>query len=113
MAKGNSAFAPANGSSREDVADAGCYHIPADEPNLVPGRRDRKPFGGKPGDLSEAPEGGWEKQGHMVQPLPDGFSLPSLSTANIRRDEFELSHTDNFDPKEAMPPRIKKIPHSS
>ena len=85
----------------------------AGEPNLMARNRLKKPFGGKPGDLAEPFEGGWEKQGHMLQPLPDGFALPSLSNAYLRRDEFELEDADNFDPIQAQPPRIKKIPHSS
>ena len=106
--KGNSAFAPANGSSRDDVAESTCYILPAGEPNLMARGSRRTPYGGKPGSLADPIEGGWEKQGHMVQPLPDGFSLPSLSNALLRRDEFELSDKDNFDPAQAQPPRLKK-----
>jgi hypothetical protein len=80
------------------------------EPNLMArGSYRNKAFGGKPGKLAEPIEGGWEKQGHMLQPLPDGFALPSLSSADLRRDEFELDEQDNFDPIQAMPPRLKKF----
>lgn len=107
MAKGNSAFSPANGSSRDDVGDSACYITPAAEPNLMARGRDRKPYGGRPGALSEPVEGGWEKQGHMVQPLPDGFNYPS-SQANIRRENFQLDMGTNFDPVQALPPRVKR-----
>lgn len=108
MAKGNSAFSPANGSSRDDVGDAAVNVVPSGEPSATAKRKDRKPFGGKPGALMDSVEGGWEKQGHMVQPLPDGFSYPS-SQALLRREEFQLDRSDNFDPIQALPPRIKKI----
>jgi hypothetical protein len=110
MAKdGNAAFSPADGVHPEDIQDDSCYYRPAGSHNSAEKFKERSAYGGKPsGPQNSAPEGGWEKQGHMLQPLDRGFGYP-VSSAEKRRTHFELNERDNFDPTQASPPRIKKV----
>ena len=103
------AFAPQEGTELEDTSEDASDFTFAGEPGLGPAASPRKPFGGEVGGPKNPSfgEGGWEKQGYMLQPLPGGFAYPSSNTM-LRRDGFELSPDSNFDPIQAGPPRIKK-----
>jgi hypothetical protein len=115
--KENAAFAPANGSQPSDVTEPGCDNVFSDSYDQAPLHKDRKAFGGKVGGpveakLSKGEDGSWGKQGYMVQPLPGGFAYPQSLTMQ-RREDFELNEKDNFDPTQALTPRIKKSDTSS
>jgi len=109
---GNAAFSPAEGMLPGDMQKDATDYVPGGGHNAAPVDADRSAFGGKVGNPTDPnygnkDEDGWAMAGHMIQPLGPGFSYPSSLTM-VRRDGFELNEKNNFDPVQALPPRIKK-----
>ena len=106
-------FYPAEGCEREDIKEEACDNAYGYAKGGQPNIGNPKPFGADgPGDLQEPQLGkgernSWGAQGFMVQPLKNGFGIIGTRTQS-RRDEWELSEGDNWDPIQGLGPRLKK-----